>query len=88
MLGAASVGAACRVPGSVAADLADAAATGRPDRIRIEHPTGHVEVEVPVLGDGPDGGAVGSPTAAPTLGAVGVVRTARLLFDGVAYPRP
>ena len=49
---------------------------GGPRRIDIEHPSGHLEVEVEVDAVRP-----------PRVRSAGVIRTARKLFDGIAYPR-
>jgi 4-oxalomesaconate tautomerase len=43
----------------------------------IEHPTGHTEVEV----------ELDTTRHPPTVIRAGLVRTARLLFDGIVYPR-
>jgi 4-oxalomesaconate tautomerase len=67
VLGAVSVAAAIRLPGSVAAHLA--APAGPDGRIRLEHPTGWFDTE-------------------PAGERVAVLRTARKLFDGLAWPRP
>ncbi|MCH1881331.1 4-oxalomesaconate tautomerase [Agrococcus sp. ARC_14] len=71
VLGAASVAVAALLPGSTADGLAV-----RPDgsRLRIEHPTGALEVEVEL--DGRD------------VGRTAIVRTARPIMDGTVYPRP
>ncbi|GEK79092.1 4-oxalomesaconate tautomerase [Agrococcus baldri] len=71
VLGAASVAVAALLPGSVAAGLAVPPAG---PRLRIEHPTGALEVEVEL-----DGRQV-LRTA--------IVRTARPIMDGTVYPRP
>jgi 4-oxalomesaconate tautomerase len=63
------------LPGAVGHELL---ATHRPgDVFDVEHPTGHllVDVQVDTSGDG------------PRVRRSGVVRTARKLFDGVAFPR-
>ncbi|WP_243769845.1 4-oxalomesaconate tautomerase [Amycolatopsis acidicola] len=69
VLGAVTVGTAALLDGAVGHDLA------RPsgNRLDIEHPTGHLEVEVEL-----DGARVRR---------AGVVRTARKLFDGTVFPR-
>lgn len=69
VFGAVSAASACLVGGSVAADLAQ---TGEGDarRLSVEHPTGEFTVELR-LQDG-------------QLAGCGLVRTARLLFDGFA----
>jgi 4-oxalomesaconate tautomerase len=75
VLGAATVAAAARLEGTVAHDVATAPHAGRP--MRIEHPTGFLDVDV-TLSDDPD-----RPVGETTL-----VRTARLLMDGVVHPAP
>ncbi|MFB6637354.1 4-oxalomesaconate tautomerase [Streptomyces chartreusis] len=76
VLGAASVAAGLRVEGGVGADLARLPDDG--DRIRIEHPTGFLDIESGLATD-----ATGLPTARRTA----VVRTARKIFDGTVFPR-
>ncbi|WP_402463589.1 PrpF domain-containing protein [Isoptericola aurantiacus] len=75
VLGAASVAAAVRLPGTVAADVADVPASSDP--VRVEHPTGYLDLYVDT-----------SPGDPPGIAAVRVVRTARLLAEATAYPRP
>lgn len=70
VLGAVTVATACALPGSPAHELA----VGGGPRYRLEHPTGHLDVEVEL----DETGAVRRS---------GVVRTARKLFDGLAFPR-
>ncbi|MEU1483867.1 4-oxalomesaconate tautomerase [Streptomyces sp. NPDC005752] len=77
VLGAAGVAAGLRVPGSVAEGIARLPAHG--DRLRIEHPTGFLDIEAGI-GTGADG--------TPTAGRTAVVRTARKIFDGIVFPRP
>ncbi|MDX3224964.1 4-oxalomesaconate tautomerase [Streptomyces sp. ME19-01-6] len=76
VLGAASVAAGLRVTGGVGADLAVLPA-GR-DPMRIEHPTGFLDIESS-LGGAPDG--------LPSARRTAVVRTARKVFDGAVFPR-
>jgi 4-oxalomesaconate tautomerase len=76
VLGAASVAAGLRIEGGVDAGLAALPATG--DRIRIEHPTGFLDIDSSI-GAGDDGRPVARRTA--------VVRTARKIFDGTVFPR-
>ncbi|KUL24325.1 4-oxalomesaconate tautomerase [Streptomyces regalis] len=76
VLGAASVAAGLRVEGGVGADLAELPADG--DRVRIEHPTGFLDIESSLGTD-----SAGLPTARRTA----VVRTARKIFDGTVFPR-
>ncbi|MEU0133741.1 4-oxalomesaconate tautomerase [Streptomyces sp. NPDC006296] len=77
VLGAAGVAAGLRIPGSVAADIARLPAHG--DRLRIEHPTGFLDIEAGVGTD-----ADGTPVVRRTA----VVRTARKIFDGTVFPGP
>lgn len=77
VLGAASVAAGLRMAGGVGEGVARL-----PDRaddpLRIEHPTGFLDVESVVDTDAP------TPVAQRTA----VVRTARKIFDGTVFPRP
>ncbi|MER6633596.1 4-oxalomesaconate tautomerase [Streptomyces sp. NPDC000987] len=77
VLGAASVAAGLRIEGAVGVDLAELPAGG--DRVRIEHPSGFLDIE---SGLGTD--SAGRPVARRTA----VVRTARKIFDGTVFPRP
>ncbi|WPO97732.1 4-oxalomesaconate tautomerase [Pseudomonas sp. HR96] len=73
VFGAVSVASACLLPGSVADGLA-AVAEGSDVRLSVEHPTGEFTVQLKL-----DNGA---------LAGCGLLRTARLLFDGmVCVPR-
>ncbi|MFI6076739.1 4-oxalomesaconate tautomerase [Actinoplanes sp. NPDC051343] len=74
VLAAISVVTGLLLPGAVGHELTD----GWPsERIDVEHPTGHLLVDVVI-----------DREATPTrVIRSGVVRTARKLFDGVAYPR-
>ncbi|MFF4833329.1 4-oxalomesaconate tautomerase [Streptomyces sp. NPDC001315] len=76
VLGAASVAAGLRIGGSVGAELARLPVQG--DRMRIEHPTGFLDIESS-LGTGTDG--------LPSARRTAVVRTARKIFDGTVFPR-
>jgi 4-oxalomesaconate tautomerase len=68
VLGAVSVAAAALLPGTTAHALAV------PDEpLRIEHPSGHLDVTVELDGE--------------RVRRAGVIRTARTLFDGTAFPR-
>jgi 4-oxalomesaconate tautomerase len=78
VLGAASVAAGLRLPGSVADGIAEPPAGGA--RLRIEHPTGFLEIDTEV-----DPGGDGRP---PAVRRTAVVRTARKIFDGTVFPRP
>ena len=75
VLGAVSVATACLLPGSPAAALArlDAGSSV----ISLEHPTGHFDATVTLSFD----------EGAPRVERAGIIRTARLLMDGVVYPR-
>ncbi|MEU9468989.1 4-oxalomesaconate tautomerase [Streptomyces avermitilis] len=77
VLGAASVAAGLRVEGGVGQDLARLPAHG--DRLRIEHPTGFLDLETSI-----EYGAAG---AVPVARRTAVVRTARKIFDGAVFPR-
>ena len=76
VLGAVSVVTGMLLPGAVGHELtADWPADT--SRVDVEHPTGHLLVDVEV-----------DPSATPPrVVRSGVVRTARKLFDGTAYPR-
>jgi 4-oxalomesaconate tautomerase len=78
VLGAASVAAGLRIPGSVAEGIAQSPAGGA--RIRIEHPSGFLDIEADV--------ASGSGENPPMVRRTAVVRTARKIFDGAVFPRP
>ncbi|MFD7921119.1 4-oxalomesaconate tautomerase [Streptomyces sp. NPDC059740] len=77
VLGAAGVAAGLRLADGVARRIAPQPAPGEP--LRIEHPTGFLEVSVD-MADGPDG--------APAVARTALVRTARKIFDGTVFPRP
>ncbi|MFI5799728.1 4-oxalomesaconate tautomerase [Streptomyces sp. NPDC051677] len=77
VLGAAGVAASLRIEGGVGAEIAELKPDS--DRVRIEHPTGFLDMESS-LGTTPDG--------LPAARRTAVVRTARKLFDGVVFPRP
>ena len=76
VLGAVSVVTGMLLPGAVGHDLTADWPSDR-SQIDVEHPTGHLLVDVIVDGDA-------SP---PRVVRSGVVRTARKLFDGTAFPR-
>ncbi|MFF0459410.1 4-oxalomesaconate tautomerase [Streptomyces mexicanus] len=78
VLGAASVAAGLRVAGGVAGGIARPPAGS--SRVRIEHPTGFLEVDAEV-----DAGDDGTRVA---VRRTAVVRTARKIFDGTVFPRP
>ena len=74
VLGAVSVATALLLPGGVGAGLA--ALPGAGHRFDIEHPAGHLEVDVDV-------DVTANP---PKARGAGVVSTARKLFDGTVFP--
>lgn len=75
VLGAVSVATALLLPGAVGAELA------RVDGpIRLEHPTGSVDVSVELDPE--------APADRPRTRSAGLVRTARKLFEGTVFPRP
>ncbi|MFJ4364198.1 4-oxalomesaconate tautomerase [Streptomyces chartreusis] len=76
VLGAASVAAGLRVEGGVGADLARLPDDG--DLIRIEHPTGFLDIE---------SGLATDTTGLPAARRTAAVRTARKIFDGTVFPR-
>lgn len=75
VLMAASIAAAARIPGTVAAGLADPAAL-ESDLTRLEHPSGAFDAKVRVF----DAGGTWRGTSTS-------IRTARKLFDGTVFPR-
>ncbi|MHA5052542.1 4-oxalomesaconate tautomerase [Streptomyces sp. SD15] len=77
VLGAASVAAGLRIPGSVGEGIAELPVQS--DRIRIEHPSGFIEIDTSV--------DPGSGETAPVARCTAVVRTARKIFDGTVFPR-
>ncbi|HWD05284.1 MAG TPA: 4-oxalomesaconate tautomerase [Amycolatopsis sp.] len=74
VLGAVSVATALLLDGAVGHELAKLPGSARFD---VEHPTGHLQVEV----------EVDPATNPPRVVRSGVVRTARKLFDGTVFPR-
>ncbi|MEV1066395.1 4-oxalomesaconate tautomerase [Streptomyces sp. NPDC050263] len=76
VLGAAGVAAGLRIEGGVGTEIAELKPES--DRIRIEHPTGFLDIESS-LGTTPDG--------LPSARRTAVVRTARKIFDGTVFPR-
>lgn len=73
VLGAVSVAAACLLPGSTAANVAR---IGDADVVSLEHPTGTFDATVSLSFEG-----------TPSVESAGIIRTARLLMDGMVYPR-
>jgi 4-oxalomesaconate tautomerase len=74
VLGAASVAAGLRLPGGVGEGIAELPEHG--DRVRIEHPTGFLDIDTDVDPQG------------PRVRRTAVVRTARKIFDGTVFPVP
>lgn len=77
VLGAVSVATALLLPGAVGAELATLPKDGP---LRLEHPTGSVDISVELDPD--------APTDRPRTRSAGLVRTARKLFEGTVFPRP
>jgi 4-oxalomesaconate tautomerase len=77
VMAAVSVVTGMLLPGAVGHEIARTWPAGA-TRIDVEHPTGHFLVDV----------AVDTTVSPPRVVRSGVVRTARTLMDGVAYPRP
>jgi 4-oxalomesaconate tautomerase len=73
VLGAITVATALR-GGGVGAELASFPASGHV--VDVEHPTGHLEVEVDL----------DTSVSPPLVRSAGVIRTALKLFDGIVYP--
>ena len=76
VLGAVSVVTGMLLPGAVGHELTADWPRGS-SQVDVEHPTGHLLVDVVVDGS----------VTPPRVIRSGVVRTARKLFDGTAYPR-
>jgi 4-oxalomesaconate tautomerase len=76
VLGAVSVVTGMLIPGAVGHELTEDWPQGT-SRVDVEHPTGHLLVDV----------EVDASVTPPRVVRSGVVRTARKLFDGTAYPR-
>jgi 4-oxalomesaconate tautomerase len=74
VLGAVTVATALRLPGGTGSDLAELSPAGHV--VDVEHPTGHLEVEV----------ELDTTADPPRVISAGVIRTARKLFDGIVFP--
>jgi 4-oxalomesaconate tautomerase len=74
---AVSVATACVIPGSVAEGIAQVC-PGDIQSLSIEHPTGEFTVNLELDRTG----------AMPVVKRAGLLRTARVLFDGLAFPHP
>ena len=74
---AVSVATACVIPGSVAENIAQVG-PGDTQSLSVEHPTGEFTVNLELDRTG----------VVPVVKRAGLVRTARVLFDGLAFPRP
>ncbi|WP_246113449.1 4-oxalomesaconate tautomerase [Streptomyces montanus] len=83
VLGAASVAAGLRIEGGVGQDVAHLpeghVGHGGAERLRIEHPTGFLDIETSI--------EYGAEGATPVVRRTAVVRTARKIFDGTVFPR-
>lgn len=77
VLGAVTVATALLLPGAVGAELAALPEDG--SLLRLEHPTGAIDVSVALDPDAPPG--------QPRTRRAGLMRTARKLFEGTVYPR-
>ncbi len=75
VLGAVTVAAALRLPEGTGSELACFPPGGHV--VDVEHPTGHLEVEV----------ELDCSADPPRVASAGVIRTARKLFDGTVFPR-
>jgi 4-oxalomesaconate tautomerase len=73
---AVTVATACVLPGTPAARVAKVP-PGREKTLSVEHPTGEFSVVI----------EVGGTPEAPVVQRAGLIRTARLLFEGFAYAR-
>jgi 4-oxalomesaconate tautomerase len=76
VLGAVTVATALRIPGGTGSELAAFPSSGHV--VDVEHPTGHLAVEI----------ELDTAASPPRVISAGVIRTARKLFDGVAFPAP
>ncbi|MBI3507987.1 MAG: hypothetical protein HY059_24390, partial [Proteobacteria bacterium] len=74
---AVSVATACVLPGTPAARVARMS-SDRARTVTVEHPTGNFAVRL----------EIGGTDAAPTVERAGLLRTARALFDGIAFYTP
>jgi 4-oxalomesaconate tautomerase len=73
---AVTVATACVLPGTPAARVAKVP-PGREKTLSVEHPTGEFSVVI----------EVGGTPETPVVQRAGLIRTARLLFEGFAYAR-
>jgi 4-oxalomesaconate tautomerase len=80
VLGAVSVVTAVALEGAVGHELLALPADGGP--LGVEHPSGSLEIDIAFAT--PDAGEAAPPRVLRST----VVRTARPLFDGIAFPRP
>lgn len=81
VLGAVSVATAALLPDSPAATVAT---TNDAGSIRLEHPTGHFDAVITLAKPDAEGQ---SPNNEVSVERAGIVRTARKLMDGIAFPR-
>ncbi len=75
VLGAASVAAAVRLPGTVAQGLSHSPVPR--EAIRIEHPTGFLDL-----------GVTTAPGDSSSITSTTIIRTARMIMDGTVHPGP
>lgn len=80
VLGAASVAAGLGLAGGVGeAVVRGAVVQSGATRLRIEHPTGHLDIETTLAT---------TPEGLPAARRTAIVRTARKIFDGTVFPAP
>jgi 4-oxalomesaconate tautomerase len=74
VLGAVTVATALALPGGTGSELAEFRSAGAV--VDVEHPTGHLEVEI----------ELDNSAEPPRVVSAGVIRSARKLFDGTVFP--
>lgn len=78
LTGALCLAAACNIPGTIAAQIANPNADAL-ERLVIEHPSGHVETRCSIEGR--------TPAGLPIISRASIVTSARPLFTGTVYIR-
>lgn len=73
--GAICVACAATAPGTVASEVANVDAAAKPLMVTVEHPSGQLEIDLNIR----------SVTDGIEVLSAGIVRTARLIFDGTLY---
>lgn len=73
--GAICVASAAAAPGTVAAEVASVDGAAKPLVVGIEHPAGQIDIDLKIW---PDGAGI-------EIESAGIVRTARVIFDGTLY---